>query len=96
MTIQNFLYTTDGESKQLYEVRYDGTIFKNEKDAKVHVLATGFDDAIKMFCGFYKTRVSNPKEVPIVGELTCHDLQIGKCAITGIEKITNAIFIRTE
>ncbi|MBD3249399.1 hypothetical protein GF336_05115 [Candidatus Woesearchaeota archaeon] len=95
MTIQNYV-NTDGEKKQLYEVRYDGTIACTEKDARVHLLATGLDDAIEMFCGFYKTTVPNPKEIPSTDELTEYDVRVGRRAITGIEKIMNAVLIRTE
>lgn len=98
MAIQNYCNMgSDRESRQLYEVRYDGTAnFSREREAKVHLLAPSLDDAIEMFCGFYKTKVPNPREIPSKGELTDHDWQIGKNVILGIERITNAVLIRTE
>ena len=95
MTIRNYRNPTDDTSKQLYEVSYSGHTL-GEEIGKVHLIATDLDDAVEMFCGFYKTSVPNPKDIPERDELDDIDIETGKRAITGIEKVTNAVLTRIE
>ena len=95
MTIRNYTNPIDKVSKQLYEVSYGGQIL-GEETRRVHLLATDLDDAIEIFCAFKKTGVPNPKEIPERVELDEQNIRNGKCAITGIEKVTNAVLIRVE
>lgn len=95
MTIRNYRNPIDEVSKQLYAVSYGGQTC-GEETGRVHLLATDLDDIIEMFCGFYKTSIPNPKEIPEGDELSEYDREVGKRAITRIEQVTNAILTRVE
>lgn len=91
MEIQNY-NNRDGESRQLYKIRYGVTSL--DEDTDVHFLASGIDDALKMFPAFFLTGDRNPSDLS--AEVSSEDRVRAITRIRSIERVADVVLAWKE
>lgn len=89
MELQNF-NNREEEHRQLYRIRYGF----GDPPKEVHLLASGFVDALEMFPTFYQTGSNNPSEFPESVDKETRDNALS--VISSIERIADAVIARKD